>query len=130
MVPADRKQLGFGSLCFGFRENNNRKAYVYNEMKISFPPNERLSEMDGASQLVSVVDFHFKHMMLAAADQSTGDEEAEQEDEKLKSFFFNLFIYSSPANPVDTSSSSGTNSRSCSSTEVTFQLTILRGSHS
>ena len=46
----------------------------------------------GASQLVSVVDFQFKHMMLAAADQSTGEgeEEAEQEDEKLKSIFFNL----------------------------------------
>ena len=47
----------------------------------------------GALQLVSVVDYHFKHMMLAAADQSTGEgeeEEAEQEDEKLKSIFFNL----------------------------------------
>ena len=68
-----------------------RRAYVYNEMKISFPRDS--FEMDGgASQLVSVVDFQFKHMMLAAADQSTGEgeEEAEQEDEKLKSIFFNL----------------------------------------
>ena len=26
VVPADKKQLGFGSLCFGFREDNNRKG--------------------------------------------------------------------------------------------------------
>ena len=28
VVLADKKQLGFGSLCFGFREDNNRKAGV------------------------------------------------------------------------------------------------------
>ena len=85
--------------------------------------------MDGVSQLVSVVDFYLKDMMLAAAaDQRNEEDEAEQEDEKLKSIFFNLFIYSSPANPIVTSSSSGANSRSCSSTELTFQLTILKNS--
>ena len=57
--------------------------------------------MDSASQLVSAMDSHLKHMMLAAAaDQSTGEDEAEQEDEKLKSIFIILYIYSSPANPL------------------------------
>ena len=74
--------------------------------------------MDGVSQLVSVVDFYFKDMMLAAAaDQRNEEDEAEQEDEKLKSIFFNLYLFSSSVSPVDVTTK-----------ELTREVAVLRNS--
>ena len=113
VVPVDKNQPGFDSLVFGFREDNLKKAYAYNEVKIEFSAMYNLTKVV-ASKLVSVLDFHFKHMIA----NECSHEEGEQLDETLKSIFFNLYLYSSSsANPVDVST-----------TELTRELAVLRNS--
>jgi len=86
VVPADLSQAGFDSLIFGYHGVDNQKqAFIYNEMKIGPPKEGNLSKIV-AAKLVSVVDYHFNKAMFA---------KDHMEDECLSSIFFNLYIYSS-----------------------------------
>jgi len=83
LVPVVKSQAGFDSLIFGYH-GENRKAFIYNEMKVGLPKENSLSKIV-AAKLIHVVDFHFANNF--DANQSL--------DKNLDNLYFNVYIYSS-----------------------------------